>query len=79
MCGTTDIFLTFSHFSANIKVFYDLNFAAKFGADVKNVVRRVLAHTQHVLKWPSLTTKVILNPVYDVVPIPEYLNASSSV
>ena len=68
----------FSLFSANIKVFYDTNFAAKFGtgSGSVNAIRRILAHTQHILKWPSLITKVVFNAVYGVEPINEKLNAS---
>jgi len=42
-----------------IKVRYDENFKAKFGADSVNVARRVLAQAQNIWKWKdSLTTTV---------------------
>lgn len=55
--------------SANIRVYYDDNFDEKFGSDAKNAIRRILAHTQHVWKWPSLTTKVIFkfDPVVTLI------------
>ena len=71
-------FCIIPYFSANIKVFYDVKFSQKFGADVANAIRRILAHAQHVLKWPTLTTKVILNAAYGIQPIPEVLEAGIS-
>lgn len=45
-----------------MKAYYDDNFRNKFGDDgAKNAVRRILAHTQHMWKWESITTKLIFN------------------
>ena len=63
-------------FSVNIKTIYDDNFKDKFGADAENAIRRILAHTQHVWKWPTLTTKVIFNVSSNVTYIKERWNAN---
>ena len=53
-------------FSTNLKGYYDDNFSKMFGSDAKNAVRRILAHTQHMWKWPSLTTKLFFNVSNDI-------------
>jgi len=45
-------------YQATLKIRYDQNFAAKFGADSVNTIRRVVAQAQNIWKWPSLTTSV---------------------
>ena len=53
-----------------IKVRYDENFKAKFGADSLNVVRRVMAQAQNIWKWKdSLTTTVTFQIDPTVEPI----------
>ena len=59
----------------NVKAIYDNNFRDKFGDDTNNAIRRVVAHGQHVLKWPSLKTKVFLNVSSDF----HYINERWSV
>ena len=53
------IVLTVCAYRLRIKVRYDENFKAKFGAESLNVVRRVMAQAQNIWKWKeSLTTTV---------------------
>ena len=54
----------------NVKAIYDNNFRDKFGDETNNAIRRVIAHGQHVFKWPSLKTKVFLNVSSDF----QYIN-----
>ena len=62
-----------------MKVFFDSNWKQKFGADSENAAKRVIVHAQHVLKWSeSLTTKIWLNVVPQMVPISEALVAEDS-
>jgi hypothetical protein len=63
------------HCSTNLKVFYDDKFFEKFGADTNNSIRRVVAHAQHVFKWPSLTTKIYFNISSDFKHIKERWSA----
>ena len=58
-----------------VKAICDANFVAKFGSDTNNAVRRVVAHAQHVYKWPSLKTKIIFDVSPGVQTIEEKLTA----
>jgi hypothetical protein len=49
-------------------------FAKQFGSDAVNVARRIMAHTQNVWMWPSLTTKVIFEVDQDVRALPGIWN-----
>ena len=60
-----------------MKAIYDDNFRDKFGDDIKNAIRRVVAHAQHMFKWPSLTTKIFLNVSSDFQYIKERLSADN--
>ena len=45
-----------------MRIRYDDNFKAKFGADSENTIRRVMAQAQNIWKWKeTLTTQVIFN------------------
>ena len=56
-------------YQATVKIRYDENFKAKFGADSVNTIRRVVAQAQNMWKWPSLTTSVtfLFDPSVDAV------------
>jgi hypothetical protein len=69
-------FMLFLH-STNVKAIYDNNFLDKFGEDTRNAIRRIVAHAQHVFKWPSLTTKIFLNVSSDFQHINERLSANN--
>ena len=45
-------------YKATIKIRYDENFKAQFGADSVNTIRRIMAQAQNIWRWPSLTTSV---------------------
>ena len=59
-----------------MKVYYDEGWAARFKQDSVNAVRRVMAHFQNILMWPSLTTKVYLDINPDVRALPGTWNTS---
>lgn len=56
-------------YQATVKIRYDENFKAKFGADSVNAIRRVVTQAQNMWKWASLTTSVtfVIDPSVDAV------------
>lgn len=57
-------------YSISMKIRYDDNFAAKFGDDAVNTIRRVTAQAQNMWRWPSLTTSLTFNVDADIEHIP---------
>jgi len=56
-------------YKATLKICYDENFAANFGSDAVNTIRRVIAQVQNIWMWPSLTSSVtfVIDPSVDAV------------
>ena len=54
-----------------MKLHYDTGLAKRFGSDVVNMARRVMAHAQNAYLWKSLTTKVIFKVLPEVRGIDE--------
>jgi len=49
----------------NVGAHYEQTFKARFGSQSVNTMRRVLAQSQNIYYWPSLTTRIRLNVVFE--------------
>jgi hypothetical protein len=56
--GTVERAINPRGYAASVKIRYDENFKAKFGAEAINTIRRIITHAQNIWRWPSLTTLV---------------------
>ena len=66
------------HNRIKLKINYDDNWSAKWGANAINAIRRLLAHAQNVWQWSSAPSKMVFSVDPAVRKLPGTWTASGS-
>jgi hypothetical protein len=61
----------FASLRLKLKIHYDERWAKTFGNESAEVARQIVARTQNIFEWPSLTTKIIfeIDPHVNAIPV----------